>query len=387
MIRLGFLGTGWIGRNRMEAMLRTEGARAVAICDSDEKTAREAHDLAPGAVLVGSLAELLAMQLDGLVIATPSALHADQCIRAFDSGTAVFCQKPLGRNAAEVRAVLNSARRADRLLGVDLSYRHTAAMRAIRDRIEAGELGRVFAADLTFHNAYGPQSSWFWDHELSGGGCLIDLGVHLVDLVLWVFGFPEVPETRATLLREGRRVRDDEVEDFAIGELVLANGVTVRIACSWNLNAGRDAIIEANFYGTDGSARMHNENGSFFDFSAELCTQRESRGIASPPDDWGGRAAAEWVAKLAAGERFAGSTEGLLETATVLDRLYAKAAHQPASERALVPNDGVQHFSQPAARPGDGLVDAQHRPGPRQVEPRRSQTARQPEDWNAPAGD
>ena len=69
---------------------------------------------------------------------------------------------------------------------------------------------------------------------------------------------------------------------------------------------------------------MRNENGSFFDFSADLFTGRDCRRIASPPDDWGGRAAAEWVRKLAAGERFAGSTAGLLETARVLGRLYGR---------------------------------------------------------------
>jgi hypothetical protein len=70
---------------------------------------------------------------------------------------------------------------------------------------------------------------------------------------------------------------------------------------------------------------MRNESGSFFDFSADLLKGREAERIASPPDDWGGRAAAEWVRKLAAGERFAGTTTGLLETARTLDRLYGRA--------------------------------------------------------------
>jgi predicted dehydrogenase len=325
MVTLGFLGTGWIGRNRMEAMLATGEAKAVAICDSDPDMAVGAQALAPDAQLVGSLDELLGCEPDGIGIATPSALHAEQCMRALESGTAVFCQKPLGRNAAEVEAVLDAARRADRLLGVDLSYRHTAAMRAIRERIRAGELGEVFAADLTFHNAYGPQSGWFWDPGLSGGGCLIDLGVHLVDLALWLFDFPDVLGAEAVLLRGGRPVCDGEVEDYATGELTLANGVHARVACSWNLSAGQDAVILAGFYGTAGGAEMHNDNGSFFDFSAELFNGRDRRTMASPPDDWGGRAAAEWVRKLAAGERFAGSTEGLLETAQALDRLYGSA--------------------------------------------------------------
>jgi predicted dehydrogenase len=331
MVTLGFLGTGWIGRNRMEAMLATGECKAVAICDPDAEMARQAQEVAPDAQIVGSLDALLACQPEGVVIATPSALHADQCIQAFGAGAAVFCQKPLGRSSAEVEAVLAAATRADRLLDVDLSYRHTAAMQAIRERVQAGELGQVFAADLTFHNAYGPQSGWFWEPKLSGGGCLIDLGVHLVDLVLWMFDFPEVVDTHATLLRDGRRVREGEVEDYATGELELANGVHVRLACSWNLSAGCDAVIEAKLYGTDGGAELRNEAGSFFDFSAELLRGRERERIASPPDDWSGRAAAEWVRKLAAGERFAGSTQGLLETARVLDRMYG-----------MVPRGGIE---------------------------------------------
>lgn len=323
MVTLGFLGTGWIGRNRMEAMLATGEAKAVAICDPNGEAAASAHELAPEAQMAASLDELLECEPDGVVIATPSALHAEQCIRAIGAGAAVFCQKPLGRSAAEVQAVLDSARDADRLLGVDLSYRHTAAMQAIRERVRSGELGQVFAADLIFHNAYGPQSSWFWDPQLSGGGCLIDLGVHLVDLALWLFDFPEVTDARATLLRHGRPAAAEEVEDFALAELSFASRAHIRIACSWNLSAGQDAVIGATFYGTGGGAEMRNENGSFFDFSAKLLEGRDRRTIVSPPDDWGGRAAAEWVSKLAAGDRFDRSTEGLLQTAQALDRLYA----------------------------------------------------------------
>jgi predicted dehydrogenase len=309
----------------MEAMLATGEAQAVAICDPHPEMAEQARALAPAARVVASVDELLDCRPDGVVIASPSALHAEQCIRVLDAGAAVFSQKPLARNSNEIAAVLHAAGRADRLLGVDLSYRHTAAMQAIRERIRVGDLGNVFAADLTFHNAYGPQSGWFWDPKLSGGGCLIDLGVHLVDLALWMFDYPDVHDARATLLRDGTPVRPDEAEDFASGELTLANGIHVRIACSWNLHAGRDAVICARFYGTAAGAEMRNEGGSFFEFCADLFNGRETERIASPPDEWSGRAAAEWVRKLAAGQRFVGSTEGLLETASVLDRMYEPA--------------------------------------------------------------
>jgi predicted dehydrogenase len=326
VIRLGFVGTGWIGLNRMEAMLGSGKAEAVAICDPDPQCAAKAAKLAPGTTLVSSLDDLLALKPDGVVIATPNALHAQQCIDSLDAGTAVFCQKPLGRSASEVEAVLAAARRADRLLGVDLSYRHTAAMQAIRDEVRSGALGRVFAADLVFHNAYGPQSPWFWDPELSGGGCLIDLGIHLVDLALWLLDFPAVEQASGRQFRDGRVPEAGEVEDYAIGSFDLVDGAHVRIACSWNHSAGADAVIRAAFHGTRASAEMRNENGSFFDFTAELLSGRERRLLASRPDAWGGRAAIQWVEKLASGVRFAGSTTGLPESAGLLDRLYGREA-------------------------------------------------------------
>jgi predicted dehydrogenase len=188
--RLGFLGTGWIGRHRMAAILETGLVDVAAVADPSPEMAAEALKLAPGAAHVDGLDALLDAGLDGVVIATPSALHAEQSITALERGAAVFCQKPLGRSAAEVRAVVDAARAADRLLAVDLSYRFTAGMAEIRPLLQGGELGRLYACDLVFHNAYGPDKPWFYDPVLSGGGCVMDLGVHLVDLALWALDFP-----------------------------------------------------------------------------------------------------------------------------------------------------------------------------------------------------
>ena len=140
------------------------------------------------------------------MIATPSALHAAQAQAALERGLSVFCQKPLGRTAAETRAVVETARVTDRLLAVDLSYRWTSGMQRIRELIRAGEFGRVYAADLTFHNAYGPDKPWFYDPAHSGGGCVMDLGVHLVDLALWALDFPEVEDVASQLFAAGARL-------------------------------------------------------------------------------------------------------------------------------------------------------------------------------------
>jgi predicted dehydrogenase len=323
-MRVGFLGTGWIGRHRMQAMIETEAIEPVAYADPSDDMAAKAASLAPDAQRVNGLDQLLGLGLDGIVIATPSALHAEQSIQALEAGVAVFCQKPLGRSAAEVRAVVDAARRADRLLGLDLSYRHTEAMRRIRSLVQAGGLGRVSAVDLVFHNAYGPGKPWFFDPAQSGGGCVIDLGVHLVDLALWALDFPEVADVQARLLAKGRPLGAGECEDYAVATLTLADGGVITLACSWNLPAGRDAMIGASFYGEGRGAGFRNESGSFFDFTAERWRGTATETLATPPDDWGGRAAADWARRLAAGERFSTEAERFVDVAEVLDRIYGR---------------------------------------------------------------
>jgi predicted dehydrogenase len=238
----------------------------------------------------------------------------------------VFCQKPLGRTAAEVRGVVDAARAADRLLAVDLSYRHTEGMRRIRELLRAGELGRVFAVDLVFHNAYGPDKPWFYDPALSGGGCVMDLGVHLVDLALWALDFPKVVHVSSQLLSGGQPLagRTDRVEDYAVATLELEGGAAVRLACSWQLQAGQDAVIAADFYGDQSGAALRNVNGSFYDFTAERFRGTSREPLAAPPDEWGGRAATDWAIRLADGEKFDPEAERLIEVAGVLDRIYGR---------------------------------------------------------------
>ena len=151
--RLGFLGLGWIGQHRMLALREAEACRVAAIADPSPEVRERARELVPEAAVAASLEELLARDLDGIVIATPSALHAQQALAALERGLAVFCQKPLARTAAENAQIIEAARKADRLLGCDLSYRHTDAMRRIRNCVVEGELGSVYAVDLVFHNA------------------------------------------------------------------------------------------------------------------------------------------------------------------------------------------------------------------------------------------
>src|SRR5581483_11386950 len=303
--RLGFVGLGWIGTHRLVAIVRAGVADVIAIADPDEQSLIGAVPHVPGACCFTNPAQLVDLNLDGIVIATPSAQHAQQSIAALKRHLAVFCQKPLGRNTPEVSAVIDAARSADRLLGVDLSYRYTEALQKIRQLVRQNELGEVFAVDLVFHNAYGPQKPWFYDRQKSGGGCIIDLGIHLVDAALWILDHPII-NVSSRLFHQGERIYDlaDVCEDYAVARIDLANGTAINLTCSWHLHAGRDAIIEASFYGTKGGAAMRNINGSFYDFLAERFNGTSREMLAEPPDAWFGRAAVEWVRRLAINRSF-----------------------------------------------------------------------------------
>jgi predicted dehydrogenase len=319
--RLGFLGVGWIGLKRMQALASSGAGIVAAIGDSSPQRAGEARAVALHAPVVDSLDALLELELDGIIIATPSGLHAEQCVRALERGFAVFCQKPLARTAAETRAVIAAARAADRLLGIDLSYRFTDAMQAVRRVVRAGMIGDVFAAELVFHNAYGPDPGWARDALLAGGGCMIDLGVHLVDLALWTLDFPRVRSVSAQLFARGRRIEPGSAvcEDYALATIELESGSALRIVCSWEAHAARDAIIEASFYGTSGSAAMRNVGGSFYDFTAVLRHGASSHALSAPPDDWGGRGIIDWSRRLAGGARYDPAIETAITVAQVLD--------------------------------------------------------------------
>jgi predicted dehydrogenase len=335
--RLGFLGVGWIGRSRMESLVASGAGAVHAIADTEPARAAEAALLATGARCEASLEALLDHGVDGVVIATPSALHATQCIRALERGVAVFCQKPLGRTAAETQAVIDAARTAGLLLGIDMSYRYTAALQAVREVVRAGTIGDVFAADLVFHNAYGPDIGWARDPALAGGGCVIDLGVHLVDMALWILDFPVVTSVTSQLFARGERLWPTQrtgrlpdlteaavCEDHAFASLGLSTGATVRIACSWECSTGQDAVIEARFSGSGGTAALRNVNGSFHDLAAELYRGTAVQTLATPPDEWGGRALIDWSRRLGAGVGYDPEVEQAVTVAATLDAILGR---------------------------------------------------------------
>lgn len=327
-LSLGFIGLGWIGKNRMEVLLNKGKISSVTIAEPCKQNAEEALKVAEGAVLAESPEEIYEdNDIDGVVIATPSALHAAQSLQALKSGKAVFCQKPLGRTAAEVEELIKASQEVDKLLSVDLSYRYTKAFQAVYDTITKGHIGKVYAVELVFHNAYGPDKEWFYDINQSGGGCVMDLGTHLIDMALCCLGYPEINELKSYLFSKGVKLEPNEntVEDFAKITMLTDKESAITLECSWHASAGKDAVIRAVFYGTEGGVAFKNKNGSFYDFEAEKYKGTFKEILENAPDDWSGRAGLVWSEKIinSVGYDDLTATE-YLKTAQIIDRIYGR---------------------------------------------------------------
>lgn len=323
--RLGFLGLGWIGRWRLEDLVKEDLARPAAYLEPDAgnlEAARKIHD----APAVEDLEGMRDMGLDGVVIATPNALHADQARTFLESGTSVFCQKPLAIHHATAHHVVQSAADEDVLLAVDWSYRGTRSLQAVRKAIQQGQIGRCYQADLVFHNAYGPDKPWYHNRRVAGGGCMLDLGCHLADALHWMLPGERFHTQRSRLYREGRPIRGDDLEEHAVVDL-QSEHVHARLDCSWNGPAGVDADVRLVFTGDRGAVRFRNVDGSFYDFKAELLRGTSTEELEAPPDTWGHRELAGWVGALGAGRRgFDPSAWAAVENARIVEEAYARAS-------------------------------------------------------------
>lgn len=320
--RLGFVGLGWIGRKRLDAIAVRDDVRVAALFDADAERLESSAAQYTDAIVHDRFENLVEQALDGIVIATPNATHADQAVACLSRGIPVFCQKPLAIDADDTARVIEAARGADKLLAVDYSYRHVRGMAELRERIAAGDLGSIFAIELEFHNAYAPNKQWCFDRAHSGGGCLLDLGVHLIDLALWLQNAPEMRVTRSRLFAQGRPATRDDVEDLAFIELEQEGGAVVRIACSWNAQIGCDAQIGMQLHGTRGGAVWRNIGGSFLDFNLWQCRGNGRELLGRSLDDWGPGALSAWIDRLQIDSSFDASALDIVAGARLIDEAY-----------------------------------------------------------------
>jgi predicted dehydrogenase len=252
-MRVALFGCGWVADFHARGVL-ARGHELVAVANHREESAAvfaERHGIARVTTDWRSLARDEA--IDAAVVATPNALHAPQSIALLEAGKHVLVEKPMAVSVAECDAMIDAARTSGASLMVAHCWRFREEVTALRDRIRAGDLGQVVKTrGYGVHANWGP-SGWFTDPVLSGGGALVDMGVHAIDTARFLLGDPDLASVCATI---STRYGDYAVDDEAILLISWAQGTSSIVESGWWHPHKEGMEADTEVYGTAGYARI-----------------------------------------------------------------------------------------------------------------------------------
>lgn len=281
-IKVGVIGLG-MGRHHIAGYQTHPAAQVVAIADVDEARLAEIGDRFNVPRRYTSAEAMFANEkLDVVSVATPNKFHMPLTVMAFEAGCHVLCEKPMAMNAEEARQMLAAADRAGKRLMINFSYRFTEQSMALKAQVDAGVLGEVYFARTVWHRRRGLPGfgGWFGQKELSGGGPLIDLGVHRLDLALWLMGYPKpvwvlgsTYDHLASALARQKNAKFD-VEDLAVAMIKFENGATLVLEASWAANIQERELMETRLYGTKAGLVQRNLEETY-KFEAEIYLEKD----------------------------------------------------------------------------------------------------------------
>jgi len=275
-LRVGICGSG-ITRRHIEGYQKLTGVKVVAIAGPDVERCQAVADEYGIPQVFADYHAMLDLGLDAVSIAVPNKYHAPMTIDALAAGCHVLLEKPLAIDVADGERILAAARASDRVVMLAFNRRYLGHAIALKRSIAAGTLGRIYYAKAGWTRRSGIPGvgGWFSSKAISGGGPLIDLGVHMLDLALYMMDYPRPlavsGATYAELGPRGKGYLDYgdygrfpgdpsrivyDVEDLATGMVRLAGGATLMIEAAW---AGYQPLrddIYLQLYGREGGARI-----------------------------------------------------------------------------------------------------------------------------------
>lgn len=271
--RVGVIGAGTVvRRGHIPNFQAVPNAEVVAVCDVRLDRAQEVAQATGVPQTFADYKEMLAqVQPDIVVVATPNIFHKPMTIDALNAGAHVLCEKPLALSVADAQEMFAAAHANDRVLTVGTHFRHSTPVQMAKQHVDGGFFGDIYAARTLWNRRAGipGYGSWFTNRDLSGGGCLLDIGIHALDRALYLMGYPQ-PVTvsgvtyaqfgprglglggwGSDIMRPGTDARFD-VDDFAWGFVRFANGATLILEVSWAVHFEDQFYTEV--YGTEGGA-------------------------------------------------------------------------------------------------------------------------------------
>ena len=242
-LRVGILGGGWPGQRHAEGFAASGVWRIVAVADADPLRRNALADAWRATPMASAEALFGCSDLDAVVVALPTFLHHPMVTAALAAGKHVLCEKPPALNAAEARAMADVAERHGRVLGFGMQRRAMSSAIAAHALIAQGELGEIYHARAVFTRSWGAPvgaDGWFRDAAKAGGGPLIDIGIHVLDLAWYLMGRPQ-PVGASGVIHD-RAAATSPVESSAFGLLRFAGGRSIQLEAAWILPQSEDAL-------------------------------------------------------------------------------------------------------------------------------------------------
>lgn len=281
-LKAAVIGVG-MGRHHIAGYQTHPEAEVVGVADVDETRLKEIGGEFKVKNLYTDHRKMLAVEKPDIVsVATPNKYHRELTVDALRAGAHVLCEKPMAMNAQEAREMLDVAAEVKRRIMINFSFRFTPASQALKAEVERGTFGEFYCGRTVWHRRRGVprMGSWFGQKELSGGGPLIDLGVHRLDLALWLLGYPEAEWVLARsydFLATARARAEHQrysVEDLAAGFITFKNGVSLELEASWLAHIAEPELMETRLLGTKAGLVQRNIGGGY-NFEAFAYTERE----------------------------------------------------------------------------------------------------------------
>lgn len=272
-IRFGFIGAGAIAHSSAHAVNQHAHGKVVAATDPHEGRLKEFCDSYHIPHAYPNADVLLAdKDIDAVYIAVPNKFHVPLAVQALNAGKHVILEKPFALTYEEAKLAADLSVKQGKVLTVGMNQRFTDQAQKFHTLSTQGTFGEIYHAKAYWQRRAGiPKlGTWFGSKELAGGGCLYDIGVHLIDLCLYVIdNFEPVSVYGSTYSKFGHRGLGEggwgksentglpfEVEDFAAGQIRFANGATVSVDVTWARHAAEANRMDIEFYGTEAGASV-----------------------------------------------------------------------------------------------------------------------------------
>ncbi|WP_010275086.1 Gfo/Idh/MocA family protein [Paenibacillus senegalensis] len=273
--KVGVIGAGSISGVHFESYHNNPEVEIYAVCDLNEERAREKAEQYGATHVFTDYNELLALpEIDAVSVCTWNNGHAPISIAALDAGKHVLCEKPLCMTVEEALEVQEAVKRSGKVLQVGFVRRYGNNAKVLKEFIDQGDLGEIYYSKAACIRRLGNPGGWFSDKERSGGGPLIDIGVHVIDLAWYLMGKPKVKSITGNAYNKlGNRnniqnldfykaadydANKNSVEDMANALIRFENGASMAVEVSFTLHAKKDNLA-VSLYGTKGGAEIEPE--------------------------------------------------------------------------------------------------------------------------------